>query len=448
MPSPGERVGLAGDERAATSPLAYILIISIIVVGTTSVVVFGSAALADTQTQSELRRAQHSMTLFDSRAAMVALGTSDTQTLHLGVDSGQFYTRPETGYLAIYHINYSESNETEVIYNQSLGSFVYENAQTHIAYQGGGVWRLDRGGEARMISPPEFHYRLATLTLPIIQVSGSSAGGGSPSVTVSAQSQARPVYPNSTASYDGLNAHYNNPVENGTVMVSVHSRYYNGWANYFRQRTSGRLSVDENNRTANLTLVSFGGSIGDFRVPSEGASLEISGFGTGHPINDFSITLQKDPGDSSSNHHWSFWSNAGNNEFEVHLSSKGKCQNNGVWSGKDFTVSIYYRNLSTGQQEEWANASVDPDTSNDPDPNSAVSVDCSSGSGEVTLNFTNSDTTLEHGEIEVIIGGLGNQNKWYYGEHIKDGANPGQINQHHPEDDGHSINDSENFDFL
>ena len=57
----------------------------------------------------------------------------------------------------------------------ALGSVVSESGDSEIAYQSGGVWRRS-GDDSRMVSPPEFHYRGRTLTLPVIAVNGDGAG--------------------------------------------------------------------------------------------------------------------------------------------------------------------------------------------------------------------------------------------------------------------------------
>jgi len=80
--SPGRPAGPA-DGRGQSNVLGYLLLIAIIVAGTSLVVVFGADALQQTNSQSELKRAEQTMTLFDSRAAMVALGTSDVQSLNV-----------------------------------------------------------------------------------------------------------------------------------------------------------------------------------------------------------------------------------------------------------------------------------------------------------------------------------------------------------------------------
>ena len=136
--------------RGQSSSVGVILVFAIVIAGASVVVAAGGAGLLDIQSQSELERAENSMTLFDSRAAMVALGDSDIQTINMVQDGGSAYVDENSGWLRITHKNYTgESDDhVETIYNSSLGRVVYENGDSVIAYQGGGVWQLDPGGEA------------------------------------------------------------------------------------------------------------------------------------------------------------------------------------------------------------------------------------------------------------------------------------------------------------
>jgi hypothetical protein len=96
-----------------------ILIFGLVLTGAV-VVTLGSTAIDDTQDQVSEDRAEKAMTRFDSKAALVALGNSDTQEVDFGTDRQS---------------NYGVNDDT-------------------IAYQGGGVWKRIEANESRMVSPP------------------------------------------------------------------------------------------------------------------------------------------------------------------------------------------------------------------------------------------------------------------------------------------------------
>ncbi|MFC6757654.1 hypothetical protein ACFQER_14550 [Halomicroarcula sp. GCM10025894] len=93
-----------------------------------------------------------------------------------------------------------------------------------------------------MISPPEFHYRDATLTLPVVTVDGENYVGDS---AVIAHDDTQKAYPTG----DDVN-----PVDSGLVTVSVESEFYRAWGSYFKERTSGSVDYDHDNNTATVRL--------------------------------------------------------------------------------------------------------------------------------------------------------------------------------------------------
>lgn len=455
-----------GGRRAQSSVLGVVLLFAIVIAGTGVIVMAGSTALNDTQSQSNVERVTQEMTLFDSRAAMVALGDSEGQAIKFSGGDGSYAVYNDTGYLKITNTNYTDDTtvRTEVIFNRSLGSLVYDNGETEIAYQGGGVWRRDRNGGSTMLSPPEFHYRDATLTLPVIRINNSDAGGGSVQAVVDPVGRAQRVYPNiTTANHDGtdevgppydpangVERNYTNPIRNGTVNITVKSRYYLGWAEYFNQRTTGDITIFDSNETVRLTLETIGGSIGDFDMPLEGNSLNVRGVAQGHPLDDYWITLSPEPtsqGDGSGrnygNMHWSFYVDKPDERFELHFYSKGKCKDTGgsTYYDGDLDVSVYYYNNTGDIHEEWQNQSIDVDANPD------FSIDCSDPKKPLRMDLMSEDTTLSYGDIDV----SGSDNKWEHGPEIEGTSTPATTTSFdiHSADDGpHSTGDERSMEYL
>lgn len=370
--------------------MGLMFIIGLTVIASALVVVIGGQALQATQSQSEVERAEHVMTLFDSRAAAIALSSSSSQRLAFP-ESGTHTVRPDTGWLRINHTNYNGSGNTEVLYNETLGSVTYESGDTTIAYQGGGVWLLGESGEARMVSPPEFHYRGATLTLPVIRVKGSGSIAGGGSATIRPVTRAQPVYPDGSKTYTGTSIHYRNPAEEGSVNVTVHSKYYEGWAEHFRSRTDGTVTLDHENETVTVHLLTLG-DIGFFEMPHDSDSgsahddILVRGLEGSHSLENLNITLIDDTNDSANmnNLQWSMWAEEGQKELELHL------RKDHTDSG-DIVVkaTVYYSNDGGTTYHGWMNRSAfrteERDFDGDGENETVLEVDWT---GDTKMNYT------------------------------------------------------------
>jgi hypothetical protein len=341
---------IARDERAQSELVGVVLVIALVLLGTVSVVALGSSAIEDTQRQSELQSAEQAMTVLDSRAATVALGRSDSQSVRFGDSRGTYDVRPGDGRIVVVHEDWNGAGGNHELYNETLGAVVYSNGDREIAYQGGGVWLSDDRGNSRMVSPPEFHYRDGTLTLPIVRVSGSGSASGQASARVTEATRAQPVFPDAASQYPS-GAPYANLVTSGEVTVKVQSRYYRAWADYFRDRTDGDVRTYDTNRTASVTLVSLG-TKGWFQVPDEGATIDVRGM-TAHTLTAFNVTLRPDNLDSAdfSNLQWSMYREQGDEQFEFHLR-----QTSGHGCTADVGLTVYYSDDGGATYESWYDA--------------------------------------------------------------------------------------------
>ncbi|WP_280537954.1 hypothetical protein [Halopenitus sp. POP-27] len=290
--------GIGGTDRGATAPIGVILLIGITLLGTLTVVTLGSAAITDTQTTADIQRGEHVMTEFASTASMAALGETGTQSMSTGGGEGTMTVDEDAGRMHVWHLNASGDGNAEELTDgtSTLGAVTYRNGERTVAFQGGGVWRLDDGSPARMVSPPQFHYRGATLTLPIVSVNaGETVASGGPSrVRLSASGSTR-VFP-APADPDSRN-----PVTNGSVVAVVESEYHEGWREYFERRTTGsvvepsdvpaEMTADVDTDTAvilELEAVSGGGV---FEWPGDGGSIPIRGLAGADALADFSTEV-------------------------------------------------------------------------------------------------------------------------------------------------------------
>ena len=234
------------SSRGQSDIIGLVLLLGLVIAGVTAVVAFGSIAIQDTRQSASVANAEASMTQFDSQAALVAYGSAENQRVELPSTSRSSVSLDETaGSLTI---TVTDQTTATVVADETitLGTVRYEEGDQTVAYQGGGVWRKSSGGGSRMVSPPEFHYRVddagePTLTLPLVTVAGNGGGGSV---------QLQKAGPTDTTVLG-----VSNPLQQGEIDITVESAYYEAWGRFFEQRTSGRVTYDHPNEAVTITLV-------------------------------------------------------------------------------------------------------------------------------------------------------------------------------------------------
>jgi hypothetical protein len=238
--------------RAQSETLGFVLLFAVLILGVTLIVAFGSGGIEDTESQLMEDRAENTLSQFDSKAALVALGQSDSHRVSFPLGASEQLTLHEQkGWINVTAINQSSGERLEIM-NTTLGALVYDNGDTRLAYQGGGVWRAG-AGNGLMVSPPEFHYRDGTLTLPAITVTGDSLPGGGATVS---RTQTDRMFPNSNVT---------NPLDQHRITVTVGGEFYRGWGQYFEQRTDGTVTYHDSTDSVEMELIS---PVGTVRIDS------------------------------------------------------------------------------------------------------------------------------------------------------------------------------------
>lgn len=263
--------------RAQSETLGFVLVFSIMLLGALVVVALGAYAISDTQDEIGDDRAEQALTQFDAQAALVALGEADSQRISFASDDeGDFHVREDRGWMNVSIQNRTDGNVIKVM-EVRLGALTYEGGDQQMAYQGGGVWRAtDQGGQ--MISPPEFHFRNGTLTLPAISVTGDIGHGSDLDL---AGGETTTAFPRDADDFR------TNPLDNHIVEITVQSEFYRGWGSYFEQRTDGEVEYESGTNTVILTLktpvgersieeaVTATSADGDFFLAGSGAGPDI-----------------------------------------------------------------------------------------------------------------------------------------------------------------------------
>ncbi len=264
-------------DRAQMGPIGLTLVFGFVLVGSILVIAFGLSALSGTEDTLNEDRAEKTLTQFDSKAALVALGNTDSQKVSFPSGSTEYEVREGDGWMKVTINNISNSKSGKTMVNQSMGSIVYETEGGEIAYQGGGVWR-STSNNTRMVSPPEFHFRNGTLTLPAVNVTGDDSLSNSATIRHEETIGNVSKLPGSEYSRN----EFTNPLTNHEVKVIVQSDYYKGWGSYFEERTEGEVAYNHERKIANLTLKSPVGKrivSNAIAATATGGNFDISGNG-------------------------------------------------------------------------------------------------------------------------------------------------------------------------
>lgn len=226
------------DHRGQSTVIGFILLLglSMVVIGGT--VVMGEAAISDRSTQFDSGNAENSISNVESEMSAVSIGSASSRNVGLSQTAdGIYHVDPDAGSVTITH-TVSGSEKWNV--TRDLGAVIYNGSDKDVAYQGGGVW-MKQGNFTDVVSSPEYHYRDSALTFPIIQILNPQSGSV----------EYGDVTSGTTLESDELDY----PLEKGTVTVTVHSQYYRGWHEFFKDRTDGTATLHHNNKTTTTELV-------------------------------------------------------------------------------------------------------------------------------------------------------------------------------------------------
>ncbi|SNR23887.1 polymer-forming cytoskeletal protein [Halorubrum vacuolatum] len=241
---PSRRRSTVGRGQSELVGAVLILGMSLLVIST--VVAIGGTQLVDQQADADLRSAETSFTNFASKAVLVAAGESDGRTVTLPRDNrADTAVDPDQGRLLIELRDETGTTVEKKLEDRSLGGITYQHGEDTVAYEGGGVWRME-DGRARMVSPPPIHYRGTTFTMPVPLIESGDASGGA--ARVSPAGPRERIYP------DPTDEDRQNPLSNGTVHITVESDYYEAWGRFFESRTGGSVSYDHDDDSVTLRL--------------------------------------------------------------------------------------------------------------------------------------------------------------------------------------------------
>lgn len=240
------------SERAASEVIGHVIILGITITGVAMILLVGMPTIYHMQEMINLRNAEQTFTVLDSRASKVALGESIQQLTNINLGGGTVAVAPNTSDDLSYMLfEMKGASGTVISIPVSMGKIIYRIGEREIGYEGGGVWSKYPEGSV-MLSPPEFNFNGVTITLPILTITGNSSTSGTGAASMRIEKTMDPVslYPNSSKS------DYVNPISVNVseTIITIKSEYYDAWGEYFRSITLADVVENPANETVIVTL--------------------------------------------------------------------------------------------------------------------------------------------------------------------------------------------------
>ncbi len=182
---------LIKSESAASGPIGFVLIFSIILISIGMVYVGGEPVLENTQENTHFIQMEQSFVLFSDNVNKVGFERAPIRNTELKIKGGT---------LSISHNSWIAINGTRF----DLGSIEYEFGDKTLAYENGGVWTKYSDG----------------------------TGAGTGSIYLKSNALPLIIYPNISWSDD-----LRNPLFGKQIKIRLQSEYYKPWAEYIKERT-------------------------------------------------------------------------------------------------------------------------------------------------------------------------------------------------------------------
>lgn len=232
-----------GGEAGVSEVTGWLLAFGIITLAASVIFITSSPYISSTLMESRIKISEIQMTLLDYATSKSALGDTPSQVLSFNLNGGSLNMESGGNNLTIWAV--FNGSEEKVIYSSSIGRVTVKLGDVLIGYEGGGVWEK-RGGGVVMLSPPEFHYKVDTLTLPIVKITTTASASGNGVIEMGIKKgNLKIIYPNAS-----VDSRFINPLKCDYLKIQINSEFWQGWKGYFEERSDAEVTaVDEKNNT-------------------------------------------------------------------------------------------------------------------------------------------------------------------------------------------------------
>ncbi|UTF54762.1 DUF7289 family protein [Natronosalvus rutilus] len=214
------------DTRAVTPVLGLVLLIGIVAISSLTIMAVGTDLITATQNQAEDERAEQSFVELKQAMTSQAQSPETTHSISLGVSEGGTVIRDDAGSIQI------EYEDLDAAYADPIqfGAVEYRgHGGSVVALEAGAVFR-GTGEDARMVSKPKIEYddEENALNYHLMEAVGEK------------ELRSDELQLNVTA-VEGQN----HIVENQIVVITIESRYWGGWEQYFTNEVGDRGVIAE-----------------------------------------------------------------------------------------------------------------------------------------------------------------------------------------------------------
>jgi len=234
---------LGSDERGISEILGTVLLISMVLLGSATVIIFGASAISDATQRTTTEAATDYLQEADARLATLAASSDDPEVVFDPQDAAaKEYSIHRDGYL-----NVTVNDNPDCSFQQPLSTIVFEDSNgNRVGYEAGGVWRGGVGGSTYQ-TPPDVTLSNGRLDVNLVNVTGTFD-----------QSRNR-IQLNVTETRNRTSTFQERLVRHDcsrpdTVSLRVQSDFYDGWADYLEADTGIVPTVDDSDRTVTLDV--------------------------------------------------------------------------------------------------------------------------------------------------------------------------------------------------
>ena len=335
------------SEKAVSEVIGQVLVLGLTVTGIAMISLVGLPTIYSMQDMATVGNAEQAFTVMDSRISAVALGNTPVQLIDINLGGGTLAIESnETD-----RESYIEVNIAGDILPVPMGKVKYQLGERIVAYEGGGIWSKYPSGGSVMLSPPEFHYNGVTLTLPVINITGSGSTGGSGSATLRLKKNGDP-----DIKYPDTDNNRTNPVNgsgNDTVYVNITSDFYDAWADYARSLGYTIVTEDAENNKVSIKLTVVPTTLG--MNTSITNPIAIRGLGDeANPLSEFNLRFEATNNNEFNSLNWQLTMRSGTKTWIIHIDGA---------ADDEADIGIAYEDTSLGStnnSEIWKKVNAFP----------------------------------------------------------------------------------------